>query len=92
MSDNEVILFLEHYIVNKFGVPNSLVLDNASYFSLMKLTEFALEKGIKIKYSSKYYPQGNGVEESSNKNLIIILKKIILKNQRNWHNALSNSL
>lgn len=58
----------------------------------MKLATFALEKGIKIKYSTKHYPQRNRVVESANKNLIIILKKKSIENQRNWHNSLSNSL
>ena len=36
---------------------------------------FALEKGIKLKYSASYYPQGNGLAESTNKNMIKIIKK-----------------
>ena len=54
--------------------------------------EYALEKGIKVKYSTKYYLHGNGVVESYNKNIIRILQKIVIKNQRNWHNVLSNAL
>ena len=43
-------------------------------------------------YSSNYYPQGNGLAESMNKNLIRILKKIVIENQRSWHLALPNTL
>jgi transposase InsO family protein len=32
------------------------------------MSDFALEKGIKLKYSTSYYPQGNGLAESTNKN------------------------
>jgi hypothetical protein len=39
---------------------------------------------------SNYYPQGNGLVESTNKTLIKILKKIIDKNQRNWHLKLTD--
>jgi hypothetical protein len=70
-----VISFLESHIITRFGVPQSLVFDNAKYFSSLKLTEFSLEKGIKIKYVTNYYPQGNGLAESTNKNLIQSLKK-----------------
>jgi hypothetical protein len=56
-----VIYFLESHIITRFGVPNSLVFENEKYFSSLKLTEYALEKNIKIKYSSNYYPQGNGL-------------------------------
>ena len=43
-------------------------------------------------YSANYYPQGNGLAESSNKNLIRILKKTVIENQRSWHSALPNAL
>jgi hypothetical protein len=39
-----------------------------------------------------YYPQGNGLEESTNKTLIQVLKKIIATNQRNWHRKLIDAL
>lgn len=51
-----------------------------------------MEKGIIIRYSAHYYPQGNGVAESTNKNLIRILKKTVIDHHRNWHNALPNAL
>eukprot|EP00253_Pinus_taeda_P025871 PITA_25871 len=42
--------------------------------------------------SSNYFPQGNGLAESTNKSLISILNKTLPSHQRNWHNALSNGL
>jgi hypothetical protein len=42
--------------------------------------------------SSNYYPQGNGLVESTNKTLVQILKKTIDKNQRNWHLKLTDAL
>jgi len=59
VNDQEVIKFLKHNIITRFGVPKSLVFDNATYFSLSKLYEFALEDGIVLKHASNYYPQGN---------------------------------
>ena len=66
--------------------------DNASYFSLNELTIYALEKGIKIKFSANYYPQGNGLAESTNKNLIKIIKRTVTDHHKNWHNALYSAL
>ena len=56
------------------------------------LTAFAHEKRIKLHYSTNYYPQGNGLVESTDKNLIRILKKMVIENQRSWHSALPNAL
>ena len=92
INEDEVISFLQDHIMTRFGVPVSLVFDNAKYFSSIKLTAFAHEKGIKLHYSANYYPQGNGLAESSNKNLIRILKKTVIENQRSWHSSLPNAL
>jgi hypothetical protein len=70
VNDEMVMNFLEQHIITRFGMPNSLVFDNATYFSSLKLSEFSLEKGITLKYTTNYYPQGNGLVESTNKNLI----------------------
>ena len=67
VNSEQVISFLDSFIITRFGVPKSLIFDNATYFSSIKLTEYALEKGIKLKYSSNYYPQGNGLAESLTK-------------------------
>ena len=84
--------FLQDHIMTRFGVPISLVFYNSSYFSSIKLTAFANEKGIKLHYSANYYPQGNGLEESTNTNLIRILKKTVIENQRSWHIDFPNAL
>jgi hypothetical protein len=64
-------------------MPSVFVFYNVAYFSSTLLTEFSLEKGIIIKYTANYYPQGNEVAESTNKNLVRILNKIVTDNQRN---------
>ena len=51
-----------------------------------------MKRGFKIKYSAKYYPQGNGLAKYTNKNLIRIIKRTIEKNHKNWHKALLFSL
>ena len=56
------------------------------------MSKFSLEKGIKLKYSASYYPQSNGLVESTNKNLIKIIKRTVVENHKNWHNALLNAL
>jgi hypothetical protein len=79
-------------LITRFSVPSVLVFDNATYFYSTLLKKFSLDKGIIIRYSANYYPQGNGVVESTNKNLVRILKKTVANNQRNWHNLLHNAL
>ena len=92
VNEDMVINLLQENIMTGFGVLISLVFDNESYFSSIKIIEFASEKGIKLHYSSNYYPQGNGLVESTNKNLIKLLKKTFIENQRSWNTTLPNAL
>ena len=92
INDNEVIQFLQQNIVTGFGVPKYLVFDNAKYFSSLKIVEFDLKYNINLKYSTNYYLHGNGVVESTNKNLLLITMKTIVENQRDWHTALDTTL
>ena len=92
INENAVIDFLQDHIMTRFGVPISLVFYNATYFSSIRLIDFAHEKGIKLHYFANYYPQGNGLAKSTNKNLIRILKNMVIENQRSWHSALPNAL
>jgi len=69
-----------------------LFFDNASHFSSHGLETYVVGKGIKVKYSTNYYVQGNGLDESSNKNQLKILKITIYENHKKWHTTLFNAL
>jgi hypothetical protein len=78
----ELIKFLKDNILSRFNVPEKFIIDNGSIFIGSKFTKFGGEYGIVMGQSSNYYPQGNGLAESTNRTLIQILKKTIDKNQR----------
>ena len=85
-------MFLTENIISRFGIPDFIIFDNAKYLSSIKLTGFSLEYGIKLKHSANYYPQGNGLAESTNKNLVNLIKKIIDQHPRSWHAKLPLAL
>eukprot|EP00253_Pinus_taeda_P018977 PITA_18977 len=87
-NSEAIIEFIDQFIITRFGVPNALVFDNASYFSGNAMFDFAIKRGFKLKDSANYYPQGNGLAESTNKNLIKIIKRTIEQNHKNWHKSL----
>jgi hypothetical protein len=72
VNEKVVIQFLEQQLITRFGFPFILIFYNASYFSSTLLREFTLNKEIIIRYFANYYPQGNGVVETTNKNLVRI--------------------
>ncbi|KAH9307037.1 hypothetical protein KI387_011441, partial [Taxus chinensis] len=75
-----------------YGVPNKIVTDNASNFSSTEIMDFCYGYGISLAHSSDYYPQGNGQAESTNKNLVTIIRKLVNESQRNWHKKLYDAL
>jgi hypothetical protein len=59
---------------------------------LEPLAKFCEQFGIKLIHSTPYYPQGNGLAESSNKSLIRIIKRLLEDNKRAWNSKLKFAL
>ena len=76
VNEDAVMDFLQDHIMTRFGVPISLVFYNSTYFYSIRLIAFANERGINLHYFVNYYPQGNRLAKSTNKNLIRILKRL----------------
>eukprot|EP00253_Pinus_taeda_P022887 PITA_22887 len=49
VNKDEAVSFIEKFIINRYGTPDALIFDSASYFSSLKLTEFAINKSIHIR-------------------------------------------
>ena len=70
-ATNKVIIdFIQENILSRFGCPQKLLIDNAKALKSKAIMAFCEKNGIMLKHSTPYYPQGNGLAESSNKNII----------------------
>ena len=56
----DVKKFMWKNIVIRFGVPDSLISDNGLQFDSRVFRKFCSDLGIKNRYSTPAYPQGNG--------------------------------
>ena len=65
-------------------MPAKIIMDNGLCFVSSKMSSFYFKYGIVLSHSSNYYPQGNGLAKSSNKNLMTIIKKIVGDNKKDW--------
>jgi len=79
--EKEILNFLED-LVACFGPPKTIISDNTRAFLGSKISDFAFNNKIFLKASSNYYPQGNGLAKSTNKNLIRLIKRIGADHQR----------
>ena len=90
--DSIVIGFLINNILSKFVCPKKLVTNNFKAFSSVKMVKLFNDYKIVLAHSTKYYPQGNGLVESSNKSLVRMIKNLLQDNERAWHTKLKFSL
>ena len=91
-TDAIVMDFLEDKIITRFGVPARIITDNGPCFVSSEMSSFCFKYGIILSHSSNYYPQGNGLAESSNKNLMTIIKKIVGDNKKAWDSKIKLAL
>ena len=83
---------LENNILAMFGCPKRIAIDNRADFNSMKMINFFHKYHISLNHSTAYYPQGNGLAESSNKSLVRIIKNLLEDNKRAWHTKLKYAL
>jgi transposase InsO family protein len=90
-SHKVIIGFLED-LITRFGCPSKIVTDKVAAFGSEPLTKFCEWFGIKLIHSTPYYPQGNGLAESSSKSLIRIIKILLEDNKKAWYSRLKFTL
>lgn len=59
-NSENIIEFIDQFIISRICLPTALMFDNAYYFSGAAMIEFSIKRGFKLQYSTNYYPQGNG--------------------------------
>ncbi|XP_050290277.1 uncharacterized protein LOC126728512 [Quercus robur] len=75
IRDVDVKKFIWRNIVTRFGTPCTFVSDNGLQFDSNAFREYCSELGIRNRYSTPAYPQGNGQAEAVNKVIVNGLKK-----------------
>jgi transposase len=91
LSHKIIISFLED-IMSIFGFPSRIVTNNVASFKAEPLIKFCEKYGIALVHSTLYHPHGNGLEYSSDKILIKIIKKLLEGNKKSWDSKLKFSL
>ena len=92
IRDVDVKKFIWKIIVTRFGVPNVLILDNGLQFNSKAFRKYCSDLGIKNRYSTPAYPQGNGQAEAVNKVIVNELKKRLDDAKGRWVEELPHVL
>lgn len=83
-----VIDFIKENLVHRFGLPETITVDQSLVFIGERLMEYARKRGIKI-HSTPYYAHDYGQAEASNKLIKSVIQKMVDENLHEWHGLLS---
>ncbi|GFS47629.1 hypothetical protein TNCV_1973251 [Trichonephila clavipes] len=72
-------------IFSRTGIPEVIVMDNATNFTASLTQEFLKILGACPRFSTPYHPEGNGLIERWNRTLKNMLHHIIREKGRSWH-------
>ena len=84
--------FIWKNIVTRFGVPYAFISDNGLQFDSKAFRKYCSDLGIKNRYSTLAYPQGNGQAEAINKVIVNGLKKRLDDAKGKWVEELPHVL
>ncbi len=91
-SGKTTAVFVFNHIITRFGVPQAIITDHGSHFRNVMMSELTSQLGLRHDSSTPYYPQANGLVESINKVLVIMIQRTIGVHRSNWHNMLFSAL
>ncbi|XP_019231354.1 PREDICTED: uncharacterized protein K02A2.6-like [Nicotiana attenuata] len=91
VTKETVVDFVYSNIICCFGIPKTIITDNAANLNSHLMKEVCEQFKIMHRHSTPYRPKANGVIEAVNKNIKKILRKII-QGSRQWHEKLPFAL
>ena len=92
IKDMDAKRFIWKNIVTRFGIPHTLILDNGLQFDSKAFRRYCCDMGIKNRYSTLVYPQGNGQAVVVNKVVVNGLKKRLDDAKGKWVEELPHVL
>ena len=87
-----VINFLKKQIFSRFGTPRAIISDEGTHFCNRMLGAVLAKYQIKHRVATAYHPQTNGLAEANNKQLKMILEKVVNRTRKDWATKLDDTL
>ncbi|KAL0437811.1 UNVERIFIED_CONTAM: hypothetical protein Sradi_0489000 [Sesamum radiatum] len=84
--------FIGINIIYHYGVPRYIITDNGKPFCNSLIYKLCQKFCFNQRNSSMYYAAANGLAEAFNKILCSLLKKVMAKSKRDWHERIGEAL
>ena len=85
LKKENVVNFIRSNIIYRYGVPRYIITDNGKPFYNKLISNLCERFDFKQHNSSMYNAPTNSLTEAFNKTLCNLLKKIVDKSKRDWH-------
>ena len=82
VKTNNIVTFIKHHIIYRYGVPRRIIHDNNPQFVNNAFIRFCEKFKIQDVSSIAYNPTANGLAEAFNKTIIKLLSKLVKTNKR----------
>jgi len=92
VKKENVVDFIRTNIIFRYGVPRYIITDNGKPFYNSLMNKLCEKFGFKQHKSSMYNAPANGLAEAFNKTLYNLLKKVVAKSKRDWHERIGEAL
>ncbi|KAL0387546.1 UNVERIFIED_CONTAM: hypothetical protein Sradi_2636400 [Sesamum radiatum] len=92
VKKENVANFICTHIIYRYGVPRNIITNNGKPFCNSLIDKLCQKFGFKQRNSSMYYAVANGLAEAFNKTLCNLLKKLVAKSKRDWHERIGETL
>ncbi|KAL0290013.1 UNVERIFIED_CONTAM: hypothetical protein Sradi_7059700 [Sesamum radiatum] len=84
--------FIRTHIIYHYGVPRYIITNNGKPFCNSLIDKLCQKFGFKQRNSYMYYVAANGLAEAFSKTLCNLLKKVLAKTKRDWHERIGEAL
>ncbi|XP_015166016.1 uncharacterized protein [Solanum tuberosum] len=92
VKKENVVDFIKSNIIFRYGIPRCIVTDNGTPFNNKLMSSLCEKCSFKQHKPSMYNAPANGLAEAFNKTLGNLLKKVVAKNKRDWHEKIGEAL
>ncbi|KAK3026665.1 hypothetical protein RJ639_040692 [Escallonia herrerae] len=91
-SGGRVANFIKNNLIFQYGVPRYIITDNGRPFYNTLVDQLCTKIDFKQHNSSMYKAPANGLTKAFNKTLCNLLKKVVAKSKKDWHEKIGEAL
>ncbi|KAL0463428.1 UNVERIFIED_CONTAM: hypothetical protein Slati_0230400 [Sesamum latifolium] len=92
VKKENVVDFIRINIIYCYGIPRYIITDNGKPFCNSLIDKLTQKFNFKQKKSSMYNAAANRLVEAFNKTLCNLLKKVVTKSKKDWHERIGEAL